>query len=71
MIIQAGQENSIMVSVSVCQVGKHAIDLSHQCRWLNKGHAMCYVCDDAYKRSLAICKSRALCPISRLLHVPI
>ena len=47
---------------------------SHQCRQLvQKKPSMCYyVCNNACKRSLAICrKSRALCPVSRLLSVPI
>ena len=47
---------------------------SHQCRRLvQKRRSMCYyVCNNAYKRSLAICrKSRASCPVSRLLSVPI
>ena len=47
---------------------------SQQCRRLvKKRQSMCYyVCNDACKRSLAICrKSRALCPVSRLLSVPI
>ena len=35
-------------------------------------HVLSCLCDNACKRSLAIChKSRALCPISRLLSVPI
>ena len=36
--------------------------------WFNNGCAMCYhVCDNACKRSLAIChKRRALCAVSRL-----
>ena len=34
-------------------------------------HVLC-LCNNACKRSLAICcKSRALCPVSRLLSVPI
>ena len=35
-------------------------------------HVLLCLCNNACKRSLAICrKSRALCPISRLLSVPI
>ena len=47
---------------------------SHQCwRLVQQRQSMCYyVCDNACKRSLVICrKSRASCPISRLLSVPI
>ena len=40
----------------------------HQCRPLVQAvHVLSCLCDDACKRSLAIChKSRALCPVSRL-----
>ena len=35
-------------------------------------HVLLCLCNNACKRSLAICrKSRALCPVSRLLSVPI
>ena len=35
-------------------------------------HVLSCLCDNACKRSLAICrKSRALCPVSRLLSVPV
>ena len=35
-------------------------------------HVLSCLCDNACKRSLAICrKSRASCPVSRLLSVPI
>ena len=35
-------------------------------------HVLSCLCDNVFKRSLAICsKSRASCPISRLLSVPI
>ena len=48
---------------------------SHQCRRLVQKkavHVSLCLCNDACKRSLAICcKSRASCPISRLLSVPI
>ena len=38
----------------------------------NVVHASLCLCNDACKRSLAICrKSRASCPVSRLLSVPI
>ena len=57
----------------------------HCCQWLVASHTrvswigspkavrvLLCVCDNACKRSLAIfCKSRALCPVSRLLSVPI
>ena len=47
---------------------------SHQCRRLVKKkavHVLLCLCNNACKRSLAICrKSRALCPVSRLLSVP-
>ena len=41
--------------------------------WLKKGrHVLLCLCNNACKRSLAICcMSRALCPVSRLLSVPI
>ena len=48
---------------------------SHQCRRLvhkKTVHVLLCLCNNACKRSLAICrKSRALCPVSRLLSVPI
>ena len=48
---------------------------SHQCRRLvhkKAVHVLSCLCNDACKRSLAICrKSRALCLVSRLLSVPI
>ena len=48
---------------------------SSQCRRLVQQkpcHVLSCPCDNACKRSLAICrKSRALCPVSRLLSVPI
>ena len=41
--------------------------------WFKKAvHVLLCLCNNACKRSLAICrKSRALCPVSRLLSVPI
>ena len=48
---------------------------SHQCRRLVKKkavHVLLCLCNNACKRSLAICrKSKAMCPVSRLLSVPI
>ena len=58
---------------------KHTDDIvltcSHQCHRLvhrRLCHVLSCLCDNACKRSLAICcKSRASCPINRLLSVPI
>ena len=85
------RENSIMVSISICQAGwpgsspvlstcfrkvefyQGAIDLFPPV--LTTGstkavHVLSCLCDNACKRSLAICrKSRALCPVSRVLSV--
>ena len=45
---------------------------SHR-RLVKKRQSMCYyVCNNACKRSLAVCReSRASCPVNRLLSVPI
>ena len=47
---------------------------SQCCQLVYQGpcHVFSCLCDNACKRSLAIClKSRALCPLSRILSVPI
>ena len=52
----------------------HRLAPASVANWFNKGQATCchVLCDDACKRFLAICcKSRASCPVSRLLSVPI
>ena len=84
--------NSIVVSISVCQVGRpgsspvqsacfrkvvcyqNVIYLSPPVPTTDSPksvHVLLCLCNNACKRSLAICKSRALCPVRRLLSVPI
>ena len=90
--IWSGKIAYIMVSVSVCQVGRPVSNPARSVYFRKVGfyqnvinlsppptsglpkavHVLSCLCDNACKRSLTICrKSRALCPISRLLSVPI
>ena len=74
-----GRENSTVVSVSVYQAGglgslpsRSACHRKVEFYHTKAVHVLLCLCNNACKRSLAICrKSRALCPVSRLLSVPI